>query len=129
MADRPSYLFEEGLYFSILKRYPEAIDNQLRLLGILGETRTTVSFSPTYSGQSILDRSSLPALANYQLGYLYGLTGDLPKSIHFSLRAIALNNNLKEAYINLISGYRSIGDEVAADSLAGLFLSRWPDGI
>ncbi|MCP4569821.1 MAG: tetratricopeptide repeat protein [FCB group bacterium] len=127
LADSPSYLFEEGLYFSALKRFPEAIDNHLHLLDLLSETKASVAFTPVYSGQSVLDRNSLPALANYQLGYLYGLTGDLQNSIHFSRRAIELNDDLKEAYINLINGYRFSGNTGAADSLISIFKTRWPE--
>jgi hypothetical protein len=61
------------------------------------------------------------------LGYLYGLTSEYEKSIQFSRRAIELAPNMKEAYINLISGYQSIGDSRRADSVIAVYRSIRPD--
>ena len=124
--DKPPYIFEEALYFSDHHRYSEAIDNQLRILEILSRREPSVAFDFAYHDDQD-ENEKYQKLAAYQLGYLYGLSGEFETSIRFSRQAIALDQNLKEAYINLISGYRSLGEIKLADSVAALYLSRWPD--
>lgn len=124
--ENPAYLFEEGLYFAGAGRLNEAIDDQLRAIRLLESNRPKVSFGFTYQEIGGPRGNDLPALIRYQLGYLYGLTGDLDQSVQYSLGAIALNPDLKEAYVNLISGYRSLGRDREADSVAGAYLRRWP---
>jgi tetratricopeptide (TPR) repeat protein len=48
--------------------------------------------------------TGIKSRAAYQLGYLYGRQGKLEQSIEMSQKAIALDSNLAEAYINLING-------------------------
>jgi 4-amino-4-deoxy-L-arabinose transferase-like glycosyltransferase len=124
--DKPAYIFEEGLYFTDHKRINEAIDNHLRIVEILSIRQPSVTFDFAYN-DAINPLDKYLKLACYQLGYLYGLSGDLEPSIRFSRRAIELDPDLKEAYINLISGYRSSGRVRLADSVATEYLSRWPD--
>ncbi len=123
--DQPAYLFEEALYFTDKKRYPEAIDNQLRIVDVLSRRQASVSFDFNYS-ESGDERDRYLKLACYQLGYLYGLSGQMEPSIRFSRRAIELDPDLKEAYINLISGYRSLGETRQADSVSAVYMARWP---
>lgn len=125
--DDARYLFEEGLYFSRRGRLPEAIDNHLRVIQTIRGTPPSVSFEFAYHDRTTETDTALLKLAYYQLGYLYGLTGDYSASVRFSQQAIDIDATLKEAYINLISGYRSLGRYREADSVAGVYLSRWPD--
>jgi tetratricopeptide (TPR) repeat protein len=124
--DRPIYVFEEALYFSGLRRLREAIDNHLHILEISSQRPPSISFGITYSND-IIGYDKFRKLACYQLGYLYGLLGEFEPSVRFSRRAVELDPHLKEAYINLISGYRSLGEIGLADSVAADYLSRWPE--
>ncbi len=66
------------------------------------------------------------ALAYYQLGFMSGVDGDYSSAILNSERAIALDSNLVEAYVNLISGYYSQGELVRARDLLAQALLRFP---
>jgi len=66
------------------------------------------------------------ARAAYQLGYINGLNGNYNQSIEYSNAAIALDSNLTEAYINLISGYMSIGDMNKTRNILNLADRKFP---
>lgn len=124
--DDPRYLFEEALYFSSLKRYQEAINNHLSALDLIDHHPAAIGFEiplfdvyPAYK--------SLKGLICYQLGYLYGLNRQYQQSILYSIAALAADSDIREAYINLISGYRMAGDNYRADSVGSEFLRRFPD--
>ena len=119
----PAYLFEEGLYFVKRNRFHEAIANDLKVVDLLTGQPARISFEP---GNTAENRDRLLPLAYYQLGYLYGLTGRYEQSIRYSREAVAHNPDLREAYINLISAYRSSGQQREADSVASVYRSRWP---
>lgn len=121
--DDPAYLFQEGLYFVSQNRLSDAIANDLKVVDLLGSRPASVSFEPEYSPE---DRGRLLPLANYQLGYLYGRTGRYEQSIQYSRQAITRDPNLREAYINLISAYRSSGQQREADSVEVVYRMRWP---
>lgn len=123
----PEYLFEEALYFAAVGRYSEAIDNQLRVKELLDNSESSVSFKTLNFSSARTSRERLRVLADYQLGYLYGLTGQYGQSIRYSRLAIAGDGMLREAYINLISGYRSLGRNREADSVVAKFLTIWPE--
>jgi len=130
LSDNPAYLFEEALYLAAFGKLEQAIANHLKVLEITGNKDSRqVAFDDDFSTSSLHSLNSLRHLSNYQLGYLSGLTGDFEKAAKYSAAAIALNPDFREAYINLISAYRSLGDNQRADSVAGEFLRRWPDGI
>ncbi len=129
LADNPAFLFEEGLYLAAAGRYQEAIADQLQAVAVMKSRKATVSFEPTYAPQRSTDPQALLSLAYYQLGYLYGLSGDFARSIVFSRSAIDLDPSLKEAYINLMSGLRSHGDLRQADSVRQRYRDRWPGDL
>jgi tetratricopeptide (TPR) repeat protein/4-amino-4-deoxy-L-arabinose transferase-like glycosyltransferase len=122
--DNPAYLFEEGLYFVKLGRLNEAIANDLKVVDLLTTRPAEVTFEPEYSSEN---SGEILSLACYQLGYLYGLTGRYEQSLRYSRQAVAHNPNLRQAYINLISAYRSAGKQREADSVASEYRSRWPN--
>ncbi len=124
--DKPSYIFEEALYLSDRRRLHEAINSHLRIIDILSRRKPSVAFDFAYNSDSDEDEK-YRKLAYYQLGYLYGLSAEFETSVRFSRLAIELDPEFKEAYINLISGYRSLGKIKLADSVAAQYLSRWPD--
>ena len=124
--DNPQYLFEEGLYLAAHGQLPGAIDDQLRAVELSLNRETATSFEFSYEMTESKPGSNVTALACYQLGYLYGLTGDFDRSVEYSRKAIAADPRLKEAYINLVSGYRSLGDGPRADSVIAVFRSLWP---
>ncbi|MFZ5979212.1 MAG: glycosyltransferase family 39 protein [Candidatus Zixiibacteriota bacterium] len=63
----------------------------------------------------------------HQLGYLYGIKGDFAESIASSRRAVELNPELSDAYVNLVSGYLSLGDRQTADSVYQKARRKFPD--
>jgi tetratricopeptide (TPR) repeat protein len=127
LQDDPQYLFEEGLYLAARGQLRKAIDDQQQALALSGNRKPATSFEFSYDMTGRGAGSDVTALACYQLGYLYGLTGDFVRSVEYSRRAIAADSRLKEAYINLISGYRSLGDGRRADSVIAVFRTLWPD--
>ncbi len=70
-------------------------------------------------------------LANihFQLGFLAGLAGRYTESIEQSKMAIAKDSLLRDAYINLISGYISTGQTSRADSVLQTARIRFPRDI
>ena len=66
------------------------------------------------------------AKTNYQLGYIYGLQGRYYEATHHSCLAIEGDSSLVEAYINLISGYLSIGKRQKADSVLTIAIGKFP---
>ena len=126
VENEPEYLFEEALYFTDYRRYDEAIADHLLAFDLMQNRAPSVSFKIPYGADAAEKREELVGLVFYQLGYLYGLTGQYENSVKFSRRAVERTPDLKEAYINLISGYRSLGETGRADSIAAVFLTRWP---
>ncbi|MFH1699897.1 MAG: glycosyltransferase family 39 protein [Candidatus Zixiibacteriota bacterium] len=122
----PFYLFEEALYLSNLGRISEAINNHLQAIESINEQPRSISFKQAI-GDEDFENAKILKLANYQLGYLFGMSGEFNKSIQFSRNAIELDSDFKEAFINLISGYRSLGQNREADSLAEIYIGKWPD--
>ncbi len=126
LSNKPDYLFQEGVYFAWLQRYPEAIDNQMRVIDVIKHSPPSIAFGGMESGLfGGASDDELMAMASYQLGYIFGLTGRYQESIRYSREAIELNPELREAYINLISGYRSVGEIRRADSVAQIYISTW----
>lgn len=67
------------------------------------------------------------AKAYYQLGYLEGILKNYGQSISYSIKAIELDSDLAEAYINLISAYISTGQTIEADSLLSISHKKFPN--
>jgi len=63
----------------------------------------------------------------YQWGYVKGLSGQFDLAIQYSHRSIELDSTRVEAYVNLISGYLSVGDIVTAREVFRAALVRFPD--
>lgn len=66
------------------------------------------------------------AQAHYQLGYIYGLEGKFESAIGQSKEAIALNPDLEEAYVNLVSGYLSMKRIDEAMKVLNKALEKFP---
>jgi tetratricopeptide (TPR) repeat protein/4-amino-4-deoxy-L-arabinose transferase-like glycosyltransferase len=66
---------------------------------------------------------------HFQLGYLAGLDGRYTESIEQSKAAIINDPLLRDAYINLISGYISINQTNQADSVLNYARSLFPNDI
>lgn len=122
--DEPAYLFEEALYLTNRGRIDEAISNHLKIVELYENRPPSASFEPAFQNRA--SRNYRP-LALYQLGYLYGRSGQFEQSIVFSRRAIDVDPDLKAAYMNLITAYRSSGRTRLADSVEAVFRSRWPE--
>jgi tetratricopeptide (TPR) repeat protein len=67
------------------------------------------------------------ATANYQLGYICGLKGKFEQSVDYSRKAIELDSNLVEAYVNLINGYILTGRTEQARETLRTAVARFPD--
>ena len=67
------------------------------------------------------------ASSYYQLGYLRGLQGEYEQSVDYSRTAVKLNPDLAEAYVNLVSGYASLGQMARADSVLTVAEKRFPE--
>ncbi|MDD4051327.1 MAG: glycosyltransferase family 39 protein [candidate division Zixibacteria bacterium] len=124
--DDPQYFLEEGLYLAAHGRLQAAIDDQLRAVELSLDRKQATSFEFSHDLTGPGTGANITALACYQLGYLYGLSADFANSVVYSRKAIAADPRLKEAYINLVSGYRSQGDGRRADSVIAVFRSLWP---
>jgi len=120
---KPAYLFEEALYFTNRGRIDEAIANHLKIVQLYDDRPSSVSFETAHGRESSRDYRPL---ALYQLGYLYGLTGKYERSLEFSHRAVRYDPDLKAAYMNLMTAYRSLNRTREADSVAAVYRSRWP---
>ncbi|NMC42776.1 MAG: tetratricopeptide repeat protein [candidate division Zixibacteria bacterium] len=127
LRDDPQYLVEEGIFLAGRGETGTAIDNHLRALELSQKGQRATAFEFAYDPTAGNEGTEVIALACYQLGYLYGLKGDFARSVDYSRQAIAADRDLKAAYINLVSGYRSLGDHARADSVIGVYRSRWPD--
>ncbi len=62
----------------------------------------------------------------YLAGYVYGRTGRFEDAVRCSREALARDSNLVEAYVNLVSGYFSLGRPTEADSTLTQALTRFP---
>lgn len=125
LIDQPSYLFEEAVYLADRKKYAEALLDQLRAERLLTGRPAAITFE-SMAPATADERLRLLRLIYYQLGYLNGLLGKFESSVVYSRQAIALDPQFREAYINLISGYRSLGAQQLADSVVQEYLARWP---
>ncbi len=72
------------------------------------------------------DAASIRARAAYQLGFVFGKTGDFQESVTNSNLAIAIDSSLTEAYINLISGYLSLGEMQKARNVLNIADRKFP---
>ncbi len=83
------------------------------------------AFEPTYPYTP--DRlNHLRAEAHYLLGYQYGVSGRFAESIVHSRAAVHREPDRAEAYVNLISGFVSMGDLQSADSVLQSALQKFP---
>ncbi len=84
------------------------------------------AFEPDFKN-SIPNWNHQRALSYYQLGFMGGVNGDFASAVTYSERAITLDSNLAEAYVNLVSGYYSQGKMTQARDLLAIALKRFPD--
>jgi Flp pilus assembly protein TadD len=62
----------------------------------------------------------------YLLGYCAGVKGEFEAAIRYALEAVKLDPQLAEAYVNLYSGYLSVGRLVEADSVLAEASRKFP---
>ncbi len=125
----PARLYlDAGIIFSEIKDFDDA--EKYLSLAFTAEPAPSetddAAFSNIHkiSGRDII---SIRARAAYQLGYIYGLTGNYRNSVDFSNAALALDSNLVEAYVNLISGYLSLGNSEQAHRILTLADRKFPN--
>jgi Tfp pilus assembly protein PilF len=75
-----------------------------------------------------IELRQIAAKAHYRLGYLAGVSGDLPAALNFSKRAIELDSTLIPAYVNLGLAYYSLGFVDSARSVYEKALIIQPAG-
>ncbi len=83
------------------------------------------AFSYSFTGQN--SGNAVRARAAYQMGYIYGIKGNLEQSISKSELAIALDSNLADAYINLINAYMLLGKQDRAATLLNIARQKFPN--
>jgi len=71
-------------------------------------------------------RRNEQARAYYLMASLMGLKGAYGRAIDYSHRALAINPDLTDAYVNLILGHAALGRELIADSVLQDALMRFP---
>ncbi|HWR84223.1 MAG TPA: glycosyltransferase family 39 protein [Candidatus Deferrimicrobium sp.] len=64
--------------------------------------------------------------AKFQLGYICGLQGRYMEAVHYSSLAIQGDSGLAQAYVNLVSGYLSLGQFERADTTLAVARARFP---
>jgi tetratricopeptide (TPR) repeat protein len=74
---------------------------------------------------STINRRRHQAKANYQLGYLSGIGGRLEEAVEYSRRAVSLDPELKDAFVNLVTGLHGLGRHQEADSVAAAARDRF----
>ena len=103
------YLNEAAVYLSNRNQFASAENILLQAIGSSPPPIETDDASFLHiSPNSPKKWEAQKAQAYYQLGYLKGLNGIFTDAVNYSLKAIAINPELAEAYINLISGYFSL---------------------
>jgi Flp pilus assembly protein TadD/4-amino-4-deoxy-L-arabinose transferase-like glycosyltransferase len=119
---------EAGLLLS--QRSETAMATQLLLMALNVDAPPIETddnaFSPLYKNSSAELRTARSTAA-FQLGFLAGRQGDYEQAIHYSRRAIELDDSQIEPYINLVSAYTTTGNRSAADSVLSDALGRWPN--
>jgi len=63
----------------------------------------------------------------YQWGYVEGLSGEYDRAIQYSRESIELDSSRVEAYVNLISGYLSVGRHAEARQVLGVASTKFPN--
>jgi len=121
----PAVYLEAGLQYSRWKIYDKAEFYLKRALQSESEPIETDSRTFTYD----ISRNprEIRAMAAYQLGYIYGLAGQMEKSIELSNTAINYDSALVNAYINLASGYISIGSIQKAREILLIADRKFPE--
>jgi len=109
-----------GEYDSALTYLQSVLDSPVRPM----ETNDD-AFSYSFSGQN--SDNAVKAQAAYQMGYIYGIRGNLEQSIAKSKLAIALDSNLADAYVNLINAYMLLGKQDDAQALLKKARQKFPD--
>ncbi len=122
----PKLWLDAGIIYSELKLYDKAI---ARLQIVLSSPPRAIESGIAGFDYALdnFDIENIKARAYYQLGYIYGIRGDLDRSITMSNQAIARDSNLAEAYINLSNGYMSRGEIGRARAILNLASQRFPD--
>jgi len=65
----------------------------------------------------------------YQWGYVKGLSGQYDLAIQYSQQSIELDSTRVEAYVNLISGYLSVGRVAQAQEVLNAASAKFPDDV
>jgi tetratricopeptide (TPR) repeat protein len=117
VANNPRFNLEAGLIFSRWQIY----DRSLKYLkAALNAGNPPVETDDTFFSYEPTEPTSLNYIksqAAYQMGYIYGIMGKIDSSIIMSSRAIELDSNLVEAYVNLANAYALMGERTKALSV------------
>lgn len=122
LSNKIGMYYEAGLIFSEWQNYNNAITYLIRSFESKDVPIETDDRAFEYTNVT-----SFRAKAAYQLGYIYGMTGNLQESLAMSNRAIALDSGLTEAYINLANAYLTMNNSTEAKKILNLAKSKFPD--
>ena len=122
------YLLNEAAIQLIQRKRVQAADSVLRV-AIESKPPPIETDNSAFDADFIYSKEKFArekARSYYQLGYLLGTQGRFDESIKFSRVATLLDPDLAEAYINLVSGYVSLGQMARADSVLTAAESHMP---
>lgn len=128
VLSNPSNLYlEAGIIYTSLGEYDIAENYLTRALNAERNPAETddQAFNQVIDSDKAANR--IRARAAYQLGYLYGITGKTARSLELTHRAIAIDSNLVEAYINLYNGYFESGWRDSASAALDLARRKFPN--
>ncbi|SYZ73919.1 conserved membrane hypothetical protein [Candidatus Zixiibacteriota bacterium] len=122
----PRLWLDAGIIYSEHGEYEKAISCLSTVISAEPEAIESGIGGFDYS-RDVFDLGRIKGRAYYQLGYIYGIKGNLQQSIAMSNRAIALDSNQIEAYINLGHAYIVAGEIAQARSILDSGLKRFPN--
>jgi len=117
---------DAGIIYTQWDRYNRALEYLQKVLDSPDRSMETNDEAFGYSFSGLSSENAVKARAAYQMGYIYGLTGELDKSVAKSEMAIMLDSNLTDAYVNLINGYMLIGRQDEAMNILTTARQKFP---
>lgn len=126
-TDSNVYLLNDAAAILIARSLPAAAESILRTAV---ESRPPPvemddeAWEPEYNNSPWRWRRA-KAQSYYQLGYLAGVSGRVGVALNYTEEAIARDSSLVQAWLNLINGYRSVGQTQKSDSVLQLAIDRF----
>ena len=127
VSDKAALYLEAGIIYSAFQIYGKAI---AYLTSALQAKKPAVEINDAAFYQvkgNYKSAEEIKARAAYQLGYLYGIRGNMAESIEMSKSAISLDSTMVEAYVNLINAYNAAGKRDSATHFIDIAVAKFPE--